>query len=201
VFNPRNAGTGTVTITATYSDGNCTATITRDVVINSEPTALFSYNANGANVSFINNSVNATSYSWNFGDGNTSTAVNPTHTYDENGSYIVTLTANNPDCGDATYTAQILLTVGVGEIDGLDGIQLYPNPTRDLFTLSFNNSSRSDAFEIRITDAIGRLIHIENITGAGNFNKQYDISDKANGIYFLTITSNKGAVNYKIVKQ
>ena len=201
VFNPRNAGTGTVTITAIYSDGNCTASITRDVVINSEPTALFSFNANGANVSFINNSVNATSYSWNFGDGNTSTAVNPTHTYDANGSYIVTLTASNPDCGDATYTAQILLTVGVGEIDGLDGIQLYPNPTRDLFTLSFNNSSRSDAFEIRITDAIGRLIHIENITGAGNFNKQYDISDKANGIYFLTITSNKGAVNYKIVKQ
>jgi hypothetical protein len=32
------------------------------------------------------------SYSWNFGDGSTSTSANPTHCYEEEGSYLVTLT-------------------------------------------------------------------------------------------------------------
>jgi uncharacterized surface protein with fasciclin (FAS1) repeats/subtilisin-like proprotein convertase family protein len=200
VFNPSSLPVGTYTITANYSDGNCTATVTQQVVINAEPTALFSYNANGFNVLFINNSINATSYSWDFGDGNSSTEVNPSHTYGQNGNYFVTLTATSENCGSDTYTAQVLLTVGIGEIEGLDGLQLYPNPTRNLFTLTFN-SSRNENYEIRLTDAVGRLVHLENVSGASNFNKVYDMSDKADGVYFLTISSNKGAVNYKVVKQ
>ncbi|MFN4123447.1 MAG: PKD domain-containing protein, partial [Flavobacteriales bacterium] len=200
VFNPSSLPAGTYTITASFSDGNCTATVTQQVVINAEPVALFSYNANGFNVAFINNSTNATSYSWDFGDGNTSTEQNPTHLYGQNGNYLVTLTATSENCGSDTYTAQVLLTVGIGEIEGLDGLQLYPNPTRNVFNLTFN-SSRNENYEIRLTDAVGRLIHLENVRGAGNFNKVYDMSDKADGVYFLTISSNKGAVNYKVVKQ
>jgi hypothetical protein len=200
VFNPSSLPVGTYTITANYTDGNCTATVTQQVVISAEPTALFSYNANGFNVSFINNSINATSYSWDFGDGNSSTELNPSHTYEQNGNYFVTLTATSENCGSDTYTAQVLLTVGIGEIEGLDGLQLYPNPTRNLFTLTFN-SSRNENYEIRLTDAVGRLVHLENVSGASNFNKVYDMSDKADGVYFLTISSNKGAVNYKVVKQ
>ena len=48
---------------------------------------------NWAEVTFTNYSVNATSHAWDFGDGNTSTETNPTHTYAEGGSYEVTLTA------------------------------------------------------------------------------------------------------------
>src|ERR1017187_6645595 len=54
-------------------------------------------------INFINNSSNAISYLWNFGDGGTSTAINPSHTYNATGSYTVTLigyTANG--CNDTT---------------------------------------------------------------------------------------------------
>jgi Zn-dependent metalloprotease len=44
-----------------------------------------------ANVSFVNNSWNGTTYQWDFGDGNNSTAANPTHTYLLPGTYNVTL--------------------------------------------------------------------------------------------------------------
>lgn len=50
------------------------------------------------NYSFTNNSVAApgiASYDWNFGDGSTSTAANPTHTYATPGTYYVTLTVTN----------------------------------------------------------------------------------------------------------
>lgn len=50
----------------------------------------------GSPIQFQNTSQLATSYIWNFGDGNTSTQVNPTHTYSNPGVYTVTLIANNP---------------------------------------------------------------------------------------------------------
>ncbi|MEO1437791.1 MAG: PKD domain-containing protein [Bacteroidota bacterium] len=46
-------------------------------------------------LSFVNQSVGADFFSWNFGDGNTSTEVNPDHTYSEPGTYIVTLVATD----------------------------------------------------------------------------------------------------------
>jgi len=46
------------------------------------PTATFSTGTvEGLMVSFVNASVGADSYAWNFGDGNTSTEESPTHTY------------------------------------------------------------------------------------------------------------------------
>jgi len=54
------------------------------------------------NVTFTNTSNNATAFIWDFGDGNTSTAVNPTHTYTGYGPYSVELYANGGACGDDT---------------------------------------------------------------------------------------------------
>lgn len=45
---------------------------------------------------FVNRSQNATSYAWDFGDGETSTEQNPEHTYAEAGAYVVTLTVTGP---------------------------------------------------------------------------------------------------------
>lgn len=70
------------------------------------PTARFSFTGNNqyapATVSFTNQSLNATSYLWNFGDGATSSSTNPTHTYAAGGNYNVTLTAMNSNGNDQT---------------------------------------------------------------------------------------------------
>ncbi len=48
-------------------------------------------------ITFFDNSSNSpTSWLWDFGDGNTSTLENPTHTYASSGTYTVTLTSTNP---------------------------------------------------------------------------------------------------------
>jgi gliding motility-associated-like protein len=58
---------------------------------------------------FANTSSNAVSYSWNFGDGSTSTETNPTHTYLISGSVSVILTATNSSgCID---TAMVTLEI------------------------------------------------------------------------------------------
>jgi gliding motility-associated-like protein len=60
-------------------------------------------------VVFINNSSNATNYSWDFDDNNFSTAVNPNHTFTTNGVYDVILIASNGNCSD-TMIVQIVVT-------------------------------------------------------------------------------------------
>ena len=98
--NPSNtytaAGTYDVTLTVVDIDG-CTRSFTRPAYINiTDPTAAFTVGDtltctfNGIN--FNNNSTGSgLSYLWDFGDGNTSTATNPTHSYAANGTYTVTL--------------------------------------------------------------------------------------------------------------
>ena len=62
-------------------------------------------------VDFTNLSNNATSYSWDFGDGNSSTSVNPSHTYSNFGSYTVELYADGGSCGNDTKTVTAFIDI------------------------------------------------------------------------------------------
>jgi PKD repeat protein len=77
------------------------------------PIALFSYNPPTGSaprtISFTDDSTNnPTSWSWSFGDGTTSTDVNPTHGYSKAGAYNVSLTVTNAEGSD---TISYLVTV------------------------------------------------------------------------------------------
>jgi len=78
-----------------------------------DPIASFQFAASAANflkVDFTNYSQNATSYSWNFGDNETSTEENPSHVFATAGSYVVVLTAKNSVDAVSTYSQTIAIT-------------------------------------------------------------------------------------------
>jgi len=97
-----------VTVTNMY---NCSATsLPTTIMVDPLPVAGFTWSETGTfTYSFVNTSVHASSYAWDFGDGQTSTAVNPTNGYANAGTYTVILTATN-GCGSDTATAVITLT-------------------------------------------------------------------------------------------
>ncbi|MFT5384031.1 MAG: PKD repeat protein, partial [Saprospiraceae bacterium] len=99
-------GSYNVTLVATTSAGSNTYTQNQFIIVNTVPSVDFSTMINGATVNFLNNSIGATSYLWDFGDSNMSTMANPEHTYTNDGDYTVTLTAIN-DCGETTTTQNI----------------------------------------------------------------------------------------------
>ncbi len=61
-------------------------------------------------VSFINLSENADSYTWDFGDGTTSTEINPIKTY-TTGSYTVILTAKNVAGAEGAFQDEIVINI------------------------------------------------------------------------------------------
>jgi len=76
------------------------------------PVASFTVAANEAGrVVFANASVHTRdqpmTYRWSFGDGATSGAKDPTHSYDAPGSYTVELTATDPDGDESTYRRRV----------------------------------------------------------------------------------------------
>lgn len=78
--------------------------------LGSAPVANFSYSVSGLTITFTDSSTYSggtlSSHSWNFGDGGTSTATNPSHTYAASGTYSVTetVTANG---ASGSYTALV----------------------------------------------------------------------------------------------
>ncbi len=57
------------------------------------PRVDFDFSVNGLKVAFNNHTKGADHWTWDFGDGDTSTARKPSHTYAGSGTYTVTLTA------------------------------------------------------------------------------------------------------------
>lgn len=70
--------------------------------------ANFTATVDGFTVAFENKSVNGVTYSWDFGDTNTSTEESPTHTYEAAGEYTVELTATNEDLENSTTQKVII---------------------------------------------------------------------------------------------
>ncbi|SDW35901.1 PKD domain-containing protein [Lysobacter enzymogenes] len=92
---------------------------------NTAPVANFSSSASGLTVSFTDSSTDSdgtiASRSWDFGDGTTSTATNPSKTYSAAGTYTVKLTVT--DNGGATHSKTATVTVNAS------GVQTYSNAT------------------------------------------------------------------------
>ena len=110
-------GTYTVSLTATNAGGSDTKTKTGHITVTAPvlpPVAAFSAAPTTGTapltVQFTDESTGATLWSWNFGDGRTSIAQSPSHTYNEPGTYTVALTVTNAG-GSDTKTKNGYITV------------------------------------------------------------------------------------------
>ncbi len=103
-----NVGTYTIKLRAFDSTScNKVDSATFTITVSPIPVASFSYNPKPSQentyTNFVNESMGATRYTWNFGDGDTSVEVNPTHIFPATATYNVCLNAaNDAGCSDDT---------------------------------------------------------------------------------------------------
>ncbi|MDQ3190420.1 MAG: choice-of-anchor J domain-containing protein [Bacteroidota bacterium] len=185
-------------VTGTNSNG-CSANDTVIVAISPSPIASFTSAISGTTLTTDNLSSNSTIYYWSFGDGNSSSQFNPTHTYINDGNYTIMLIAVN-NCGTDTSYQQISTAgVGIDEVADAYNLNVFPNPSNGQFTVHFDNPV-SQKLEIRIMNMNGTIVFNESINYFdGKYNKNIDISHMSGGMYFMQLITEDRILNRKLI--
>ncbi|MFM2156706.1 MAG: hypothetical protein RL516_1455, partial [Bacteroidota bacterium] len=145
------------------------------------------------NVQFTNNSQNATSYSWNFGNGNTSILQNPSNVYLSSGTYTVALTATNAAGQSSNYSTTITVVTSpvanftVSANSGCQSSQVF-----NFQNTSLNYDSCLWDFGDGTTSSVTNPQHIYNIAGVFNvtliaFNKAFGCSNTKTQTALITV--------------
>ncbi|MCB9299352.1 MAG: PKD domain-containing protein [Lewinellaceae bacterium] len=101
-------GAYTVLLLANNAAGSDTIVLENYIEVLPATQAAFSAATNNLTASFSNQSANATTYQWAFGDGWSSMVAEPAHTYAAGGTYTVQLIANGP-CGADTTSLELAI--------------------------------------------------------------------------------------------
>jgi len=181
-------------------DGVFRDTISQDIVVKSPPTASFTYSTEDGEVTFTNNSQHGLSYSWDFGDGNTSTLDNPVHTYSESGEYTVNLTVTN-DCGTAQITTTIMVVIDdVRELMPGTKVQIVPNPNPGLFEVVLEGFQHQ-GIHLEVLDLTGRQLWSGEVEPDANYRQSIDLSPHPKGVYWLVVKTDQAVKAFKVVTQ
>lgn len=194
---------GLYAVTVTNADAcNGVGTSTPVLIsVNSTPTAdaTFTQTNGSFTVQFLNNSINATSYSWDFGDGTTSTSTNPSHIYATGGNFTVVLTATNGDCSN-TFTIN-LTSVEVSENVAFEDLMVFPNPTENELNIQFS-SFDSGIMNATIFNLAGQVVSAEAFAvNAGNMFHTIDTSNLESGVYFVNLNNNNSNITIRVIKK
>ncbi|MGD9492963.1 MAG: PKD domain-containing protein [Bacteroidales bacterium] len=183
-----NAGTYDAGLIAVSSYGNDTLEYLNYIVVSPNAEAQFIASNDTVPVSnplivFTNQSQNANSYLWHFGDGSTSNDVNPYHTYAATfASYNVILEAISAGCADdsATLTIFVIDPTGMNENEK-NVFHFYPNPVEDIIYIQ---SEIADNAVFKIYDTSGRLVMEGDFKNSKSI---IQVSKLSKGVYSLEI--------------
>lgn len=183
-------GTYEVCLTAINSAG--TSTVCQNIEIVFAPVAAYSFLELGdGGVAFTDESeFGPTSWSWDFGDGGTSSEKNPEHVFETTGTYTVCLTVEN-GAGGNTYCQELsFIGSAIWEQPQAALVEMVPNPVEE--QVSITMIEKEPAW-LMVFDPTGRQVFQEY--GIGNW--QLQVSDWAPGLYFVWVRNLNGKIVYK----
>lgn len=178
------ASTYTVTLTVTHANG-CTQSLQQSVQTLPNPTAGFTASPTEASVlngviNFTNTSQGENSWSWDFGNGGTSSSENPSHTYTSPGTYTVVLTVSNIHLCTDTISLQITI---------FDEIQVpnvfTPNGDGVNDTFSFPAHTAQNV-EITILNRWGNVVFKGNDPASG-WDGKSNGQNSPDGVYYYLV--------------
>lgn len=194
-------GVYSVSLTVSNGAGSDDVVVSQLITVGEEPTANFTYNIAGSQVSFTNASGNATSYTWDFGDNSGSAQANPVHTYAQGGEFQVTLTAMN-DCGIAVYTETVNVELsGVADPDEMKyRLSASPNPFAGQVTVRYEMSETFSDASLLVFNVLGEQIAtvpLQQTNGTLTLDRAFNGS----GVYFIRLmVDGKVGKSLRVVK-
>ncbi|WP_235296985.1 PKD domain-containing protein [Portibacter marinus] len=186
-----------IKVIATNEFGSDTIVLNEIIEVIEIPEIAFEYKANGRNVIFAAIVDEFDEVVWNFGDGNTSNDLDVEYLYEEEGTYVVTLKVTMGNCVSEFTDEITILSSSTKDLESESNFVIYPNPTKDVFTISFSDIENVEAVEI--LDHLGKKLHSQKVD-AGT--EQVLISETSNfipGHYFVGIIRENASPMYKKV--
>ena len=191
----------------TYSviayNGPCAGPL-ETVTVAVDPSATASANASalsgpvGTTINFNNTGSVGTSYSWDFGDGSSSTNPSDSHTYNIAGTYTVILTSNLGNCPDSDT---LIITIGVvGLEDSELGTQIgvFPNPSSGLVNIAVDFNAATDV-TVEVYDYIGKLVETFQNSDVTSDTYQVNLTDKADGVYMIRVQAGDETLTRRVL--
>ena len=120
----------------------------------------------------------------------------PTHTYASIGNYTVTLYVENLNKSWDELNRSITLNTMSLADNSATFFQLFPNPTNNNVTISLPNLVEKVNYQI--IDFSGKIVKENSVQNCKEFT--IEISDFANGLYFIKLNSNESNAITKIIK-
>ncbi|MCF8374343.1 MAG: S8 family serine peptidase [Bacteroidales bacterium] len=154
------------------------------------------YSIADGTIYFLDISVGATTWLWDFGDGQTSTDQHPSVSYATSGTYTVTLEID----GNCTYSEDIAVsTISIEGLENSDNLVLIPNPTNDKTELIVRNAFLGDAI-LEVISMEGKVLMNKTLP-SGKRNIQLDLGNLSPAVYYVRLISDTKTMVKKVVVQ
>lgn len=181
-FTTNGGGAGSNFIVARISD-----------VVQIIPVAAFSFTDDILTAQFTNASSDAESYSWDFGDGYSSTEQDPEHTYSAAGTYTVILTAIAGTCTDVDSAEVTVINTRVSDLHR-QPFALFPNPVGEQLTIQGDQELAA----VRLIDPTGRAL-LEDLGSSPSTRRVVDVSALSKGVYLVQVKFEGGWRSSRVV--
>ena len=169
----KTSGTATFTITNSQKP---VITVTNGYVLTAPAGVAYTWYLNGVVLSYITQSINATSV----------------------GKYAVEVTSSNTNC-PVLRSDEVTVTVAADEPVLANGLTVSPNPSSGQFVLQV-----SPAFpiikRIAVKNILGQTLHTI-IPAKGSNAIPIDLSERAGGVYFFSVETEQTTITKRVVKQ
>lgn len=217
-----SAGTYIVCLTISDSSSSCSDTYCSSVTVGSSASCNASFtivqdSTNLYNYFVYNTSTYASgtvTYLWDFGDGTTSTAAYPSHTYTSTAPVVLCLTiADSSGCTDtycdsitpgmmmsSVFTINVVPLGVIEQASAISSLENYPNPFSDNTTINYAINKDANV-SISIIDLLGNTIaELENGNKtSGEYSTTWNAENVAEGMYLLQLKVNNDISTKKII--
>ncbi len=197
---------GSYTVEVTDAALGCSSS-SEAVVISSFPSPVAQFTASAIEIDeddpidFTDQSTNAVSWFWDFGDGNNSTEQNPTHTYTTGDSYEVTLIVTSADGCAATAVLTIEVVTGIPEELLLKGVTMFPNPTQNRLNVQVENNS-TGTLRLAIYNTLGETVLTHSVEKVGLVSElSFSTATLPKGIYMVQVNLGNELNVLRLIKE
>jgi hypothetical protein len=185
--------TSTYSVSGTFTINGCTGNSVKTISVNPSPTLSVTDGTICPGASATLTAFGAVSYSWSNGQTTNPIVVSP------NTNTFYTVTGASPAGCTNSVTANVFMTtcIGLKEQSDESGINVFPNPFRDVINIRFENAG--EKLSVNIYNSTGQAVCSKECESSL---MSIDLENKCAGIYFITVSqAGKNIFKARVIKE